>query len=357
MKASGTHLLAEFDSCSSRLLSDAEGLRSILERSIERSGLSLVSTHSHLYDPLGLTVVSIISESHVLLHTFPEAQHVTVDVFTCASDATKTQALLRALAEELQAARTRCLEVQRGELLEVRQENKISALQSGACTISLPITQRLFSGQSAYQQIDVIESGQFGRMLLLDNHLQLHQGSHQRYIDAMLRGIDTRALRSTLLLGCGTLKLSAVSETLASEALVLSDFDPDVLMLLREFFLPMSRELTEVTSRKYHELPARSLPNEMRFDAVFVDMPLSVDAYGIETREQFFSRVFRQLSNSLTPSGSLQMHCGAASDEACHTLLTTLLQQEFSQVEFQKVEVPLSLGASVIATARTPRNQ
>lgn len=356
MKASGTHLLAEFDSCSQELLSDAAGLTSVLEACIEESGLSLISSHSHLYDPLGLTVVSIISESHVLLHTFPEARHVTVDVFTCASESSKAERLLGTLAARLKAERSRSMRVQRGELLEVVAENKVSLVQGDGSSISLPIKEQLYSGRSPFQQIDVVETSSFGRLLLLDNALQLHQGSTERYATAMLGAFQGVLPQSCLLLGCATLKLASVSDQLAKRKVLFTEYDPDLFSLLREFYLPSYETLCAGEAREFAELHLDALSEHAPVDALCIDMPEAVDAYGVQTKEQFFTELLQRLLPALDESATLSMHCGSACHEENKEIFSEVFNRHFSTVSFEQAELPLVVGESLFLSARGLRS-
>lgn len=51
---------------------------------------------SHQFSPQGVTAVAIIAESHISIHTFPEYNIITVDIFCCnpARDLTKTNKVM-----------------------------------------------------------------------------------------------------------------------------------------------------------------------------------------------------------------------------------------------------------------------
>ena len=50
---------------------------------LRRAGATIVHEHSHTFPGTGLTCVFILSESHAVLHTWPETGTVNIDIFSC----------------------------------------------------------------------------------------------------------------------------------------------------------------------------------------------------------------------------------------------------------------------------------
>ncbi len=352
MKASGTHLLAEFDNCESRLLGDVEQLSSVLERSIAGAGLSLVSSHSHLYEPVGITLVCIISESHVVLHTFPEAQHVSVDIFTCAGASEKTAALLSLLERELTADRKRTIEVQRGELLEVKEANTVSLCQHDGMSISIPFEKKIYSGRSEYQQIEVLRSAHFGKMLVVDNSLSFYETDSERYRQEICKPFRGSAIDSLLLVGCATLKLSSFLDTIGAKELSFWEQDPEVFSVIREFFPTLHQELTADGARSYQEQVVSDKSSvELQHDAAIIDISLHPAAFTCENREVYLRDLLASISASVKPGGRICIRCGSAYASETVELLRRILDSSFSDVSFWSAQVPVSAGDTVFASA------
>jgi S-adenosylmethionine decarboxylase proenzyme len=115
VNASGIQLLAELHNCDASVLDDVSKLRELVCSAIETNGFNLVNVTCHHFDPAGVTVVAIISESHVCLHTFPESAHISLDVFHCGSDKQSLLRLLGELERRLMAEGVRFLLVERGK--------------------------------------------------------------------------------------------------------------------------------------------------------------------------------------------------------------------------------------------------
>ena len=50
---------------------------------LRRAGATVVHEFSHSFPETGLTCVLILSESHAVLHTWPETGTVNIDIFSC----------------------------------------------------------------------------------------------------------------------------------------------------------------------------------------------------------------------------------------------------------------------------------
>ena len=81
MRPAGRQLLVEFSGCPESVLTSEERLSRLLTHAILASDLGLVGVHSNEYEPHGVTVLAIISESHVVIHTYPESGHLSLDIF------------------------------------------------------------------------------------------------------------------------------------------------------------------------------------------------------------------------------------------------------------------------------------
>mmetsp|Transcript_27952 Transcript_27952/g.32076 ORF Transcript_27952/g.32076 Transcript_27952/m.32076 type:complete len:143 (+) Transcript_27952:57-485(+) len=57
---------------------------------IRRNGATILSVDSHFFEPHGLSLTYILSESHVAIHTWPEYACLTIDAFTCGHIANPT---------------------------------------------------------------------------------------------------------------------------------------------------------------------------------------------------------------------------------------------------------------------------
>jgi len=79
----GKHFLLNLYGCSFVLLNDEYYLIDLLKNSAKASGATVLKTASYKFDPQGVTVLCLLSESHISIHTWPEEGKAAVDVYTC----------------------------------------------------------------------------------------------------------------------------------------------------------------------------------------------------------------------------------------------------------------------------------
>ncbi len=133
MQPVGIQLLGELRDCAPELLNDAQGLERLVSAGVARCGFHQVQVTSKKFEPVGVTVIAIISESHVCIHTFPETKHASVDIFHCSGDAGPLHVLLNFLKESLGAESMQCLEINRGRKLEVNGLGRTDKTAAQAC--------------------------------------------------------------------------------------------------------------------------------------------------------------------------------------------------------------------------------
>ncbi len=79
----GTHVYGNLVGCRNRkLLSDPEGLRNVVEEAARRGNMTVLDVKTWRIGE-GVSIVAIILESHITIHTWPEFDYATVDVYSC----------------------------------------------------------------------------------------------------------------------------------------------------------------------------------------------------------------------------------------------------------------------------------
>jgi len=81
MKAVGRHLILEMWGCKN--LSSVEVTEQALHELVVALDVTLLDLKVYPFAPTGITGMAIISESHLVIHTWPEYGYAAVDLFTC----------------------------------------------------------------------------------------------------------------------------------------------------------------------------------------------------------------------------------------------------------------------------------
>ncbi len=99
----GTQGALDCYNCDPLLLNDAATLTTLLQQAAQQAGLDPLQAIAHQFHPQGVTVLVLLSASHLAIHTWPEQGYAAIDVFTCGDRTrpdTTRQCLLAALQPE-----------------------------------------------------------------------------------------------------------------------------------------------------------------------------------------------------------------------------------------------------------------
>ena len=77
------HFLLELYKCDYDKLNDESFLRCTLNNAAKLANASVLNLISNKFEPQGVTAIALLAESHMSIHTWPEAHYSAVDIFTC----------------------------------------------------------------------------------------------------------------------------------------------------------------------------------------------------------------------------------------------------------------------------------
>jgi len=79
----GRHVAVDAWGVDFELLNNAEFLQAQMVEAAESCGATVLSVQSKQFDPQGATVLVLLSESHLSIHTYPERGFAALDCYTC----------------------------------------------------------------------------------------------------------------------------------------------------------------------------------------------------------------------------------------------------------------------------------
>jgi S-adenosylmethionine decarboxylase proenzyme len=79
----GYQIVAEMYGVNPTFLKESKPLTALLRQSIEKSQLHMEEIFVKEYSPYGLSIIAILVESHCHLHTWPEWDYLSLDIFVC----------------------------------------------------------------------------------------------------------------------------------------------------------------------------------------------------------------------------------------------------------------------------------
>lgn len=87
----------------------------ILKKAAVIAGATCLESTYHEFNPVGVTAVLLLSESHISIHSWPEHKYVAVDVFTC-GDSVSPEAAIDYIVKELKPNKAKVRQIERGDI-------------------------------------------------------------------------------------------------------------------------------------------------------------------------------------------------------------------------------------------------
>jgi S-adenosylmethionine decarboxylase len=113
VKAIGRHIILELWGCQN--LDSVETAERALRDMVVALDVNLLDLKVYPFSPVGVTGMAIVSESHLVIHTWPEYGYAAVDLFTC-GEPRDPQNALAVLREHFHPERIGVMEINRGQM-------------------------------------------------------------------------------------------------------------------------------------------------------------------------------------------------------------------------------------------------
>lgn len=354
MKPLGRQLIAEFIYCSGSMLNSRKELERVLKDGIKESGLTLVSITGKQFNPVGVTSVAVISESHIAIHTYPEAGHASIDIFTCGEGSKNVTNLLRYVKSKLKPKTVRFMEVDRGNPLTVSQKDWITSFSGTGFEVKYHIDKKLVSKKTHYQQLDIIENSSFGRMMFLDKDLQVAERDAHIYDDAMVLPVIERKKAFTKVAVLGGGDGGVLREVLKYRPMsaYLIEIDREVIKAAEKYMPSVCKNAFK--NRKSHIIiddANRFLESGHMFDAIIYDLTMHPEALTSMERVDFLTEIFSKVKGNLNKKGIVSMQCCSEFDTETIKLLKKILPRYFKNIIYKTTFIPSFCENWVFASA------
>ena len=130
MAAIGRHTTADYYGCRKETLNDMVLMQNMISQAIHAANLKMLSIQTYRFEPEGVTVVALLTDGHLGIHTYPELGFAAVDLFTCDSHSLPEKALL-AIKKELSPEKTKNTLIKRGDFGSERDMKPRTKTNSG----------------------------------------------------------------------------------------------------------------------------------------------------------------------------------------------------------------------------------
>jgi len=100
----GYHLMLELFGCDQEKINSRKFLHNLVKAAVKETGLTNLGSRFHQFQPYGVTGFTLLAQSHISFHTWPEFGYLVLDIFTC-GDQNQAERLADHFLEELQPDR------------------------------------------------------------------------------------------------------------------------------------------------------------------------------------------------------------------------------------------------------------
>ena len=363
--AVGRQIILDLYESSTEHLDDIDWARATLTEAARHAHATIIDVVFHKFSPHGISGVVVIAESHIALHTWPEKGYAAIDIFTCGP----TLALRKAvdyLIDAFKSGKPQLSEVSRGgEELEAVSSGDPAALRTSHSAgehekksgqwyeehgttgeiHSYLVRKTLSRSRTQFQNVEIIDTEKFGKMLVLDGDTQSAQHDEYIYHEALVHPALSlhRNPRHVLVIGGG--EGATIREVLRHptvERVVMIDIDGELV------------EQCKLLLPEWHQGAFDDPRVELRYEDGFAYVAESVDSFDViivdicDQNEYtpaiplYSQDFYRLLRNRLTTNGILVVQASELTAAACeyHAEVRAKLKQLFEQVQSYACFIP-----------------
>lgn len=82
--STGKHMICDLTNIRNMVhLESMESMHELLINICNKYNFNVLTKTEHQFEPRGLTILYMLSESHISIHTFPEKRYLAFDIYTC----------------------------------------------------------------------------------------------------------------------------------------------------------------------------------------------------------------------------------------------------------------------------------
>lgn len=306
----GLHLIGDLSSCRcdpQRLL-DSNSFRDKCIEMVNASDLTVMDAVFKQFDNSGFTGAVVLAESHLAIHTWPETNGLTLDVYVCnysADNSTKAQQLFDTVVDYFQPAEIVKQAIERGEHMLIEPLNASTGfyIKASHC---------IGEWRTKYQKIAIFDTPHYGRIFRLDDYNMTSEREefvyHENLIHPALTAHD--APEKVLIIGGGDGGSSEEALKHPSvEQVTLVEIDADVITVAKEHFKAVHHNVFDNPRLRIIVDDGIRFVRDTRdkFDLIALDLNDPVGPAAALYSEDFF----RQCREALTPEGALTLHIGS----------------------------------------------
>jgi len=233
----GLHLIGDLSDCrcDSKRLIDGEGFKEKCIDMVNASGLTVMDATFKQFENSGFTGTIVLAESHLAIHTWPETNGLTLDVYVCnysADNSLKAQQLFDAVVDYFQPDDVARHVIDRGEHMLAEPLND-------SIGFYIKASRQIGEWQTQYQKIAIYDTPHYGKIFRLDDYNMTSEREEFVYHENLIHPALTahREPKNVLIIGGGDGGSSEEALKHPSvEQVTMVEIDADVIRVAKEHF-------------------------------------------------------------------------------------------------------------------------
>lgn len=337
----GLHLIGDLWGCrcDPRRLHDSASFKDQCIAMVRASGLTIMDATFKQFDDFGFTGTVVLAESHLAIHTWPESNGLTLDVYVCnysADNRSKAHQLFDAIIAYFQPNEIAKHAIERGEHQIVEPLNESIGFYVKA-------NRQIGEWQTKYQKIAIYDTPQYGKIFRLDDFNMTSEREEFVYHENLVHPALTAhpEPRKILIIGGGDGGSSEEALKHPSvEQITLVEIDDEVIRIAKEHFQTVHKGAFDDPRLKVIIDDGIKFvrKTDEKFDLIVLDLN---DPVGPATA-LYSSEFFQLCKKALAPGGALTLHIGSPTAHPERvTELTRRLNGIFSIVRPYLMYIPL----------------
>ncbi|MGH8704488.1 MAG: polyamine aminopropyltransferase [Burkholderiales bacterium] len=306
----GLHLIGDLSGCrcDPQLLLDSAGMRERCTQLVRDAGLTVMDTNFRQFEGGGFTGIVLLAESHLAIHTWPERQGLTLDVYVCnysADNSDKARRLFDAIIGLFRPTEVARHAVERNEHLLMEALNDSTGFYVKA-------SRQIGEWQTRFQKMEIYDTPHYGRIFRLDGFNMTSEREEFVYHENLIHPALTAhaAPRKVLIIGGGDGGSSEEALKHPSvEQVTMCEIDEDVIKVAKEHFFAVHQGVFDNPKLRVIVGDGMKFIRETheRFDLIALDLN---DPMG-PAEALYATEFFQQCRHALAPGGAFVLHIGA----------------------------------------------
>ena len=302
----GHHLVIDLFGCNPEKMKQVAIVEDILVAAAEAAKATVVAKKFHQFNPIGVSGALVLAESHLTIHTWPEVDgYCAIDIFTCGP--TDNFAALKVMQEQFEAKGFVVVEIERGKQRKAWSSDDGTTVfregldPLGGFKTTIATTALLEDVQSGFQRIQMYNTKAVGKMLVIDDNIQLSEYDNASYHE-MIVHVPMQAHpnpRKVLIIGGGDggalLELNKYKNV---DEIVICDIDPMVKAVTEKHFPAFAAAYNDPRVRTVFQDGTVLVANfKNYFDVIIIDC---TDFYGVAAalaRKEFYNNIKEALTD------------------------------------------------------------